>query len=138
MQEIVGHCRAEGEHAAFAGGVGGHVGLAPAGAGANVDDRAAADPDHVRQHGATAQIRALQIDRHDAIERRLIGVQHRAQRADGRIVDQSVNSSMTLQRRLDDFGNVGRIRYVRLHQVGVQPALPQFGRKPGNRRRGRT
>ena len=138
MQEIVGHCRTQREHASLAGAIGGHVGLSPSGAGADVDDGPAAHPDHVRQHGAAAQIRPLQIDRHDPVERRFVGIQHRAQRTDRRVVDQGIDSSMTCQRRLDDVCNVTRVRYVGFHQVGFQAALLQLGCKPGNGSRSRA
>ena len=52
--------------------------------------------DHVRQHGAAAQIRSLQVDRHDAVERCLVGIQHRAERTDRRVVDQRIDPAVTL------------------------------------------
>ncbi len=51
--------------------------------------------DHVRQHGAAAQIRPLQIDGHDAIERRFVRIQHGAERTDRRIIDQRVDAAVT-------------------------------------------
>jgi hypothetical protein len=106
MQEIVGQRGAERDQSALARAVGRHVRLAPTCAGPDIDNRAAALAYHVRDHGAAGQIGTLQVDRHDAVEQLLVGVEHRSQGADRGIVHDCVDAAETRQREVDDLSDV--------------------------------
>jgi len=94
VEVVVGHRHAQRHDAALAGAVRGHVGLAVAGAGADVDDGAAARARHVRDHLARHQVGALEVHVEDALEQRFLGGEHGAQRTDGGVVDQAVDGAV--------------------------------------------
>ncbi len=106
MKMIVGERHAQRVHATLAGGIGGHVRLAPAGAGANIDDGAAAARDHMGQHGLAAQINALEVHRDDAVPRLFSRLRHTAERSDGGVVDQRIDAPVTADSVIDDPGDI--------------------------------
>ena len=85
--------------------------------------------------GSTArlhQIRALQVDGHDAVEGRFVGVQHRAERADRRVVDQRIDAAVTRQRRSTTLATSAALETSASIRSACSPRSFNSARKPGN------
>ena len=72
------------------------------------------------------EVHALHVDGQDAVERLLARVEHRAERADGCVVDQAVDAAEARQRASDhalDVGGAGHIRLEHLDAFGQARGL---------------